>query len=73
MLATRGAGDYIGEIALIDHRPRTATVVATTPVKLEVIDSRAFNTLLKDEPEIAEKIEATAQDRLAELESSDSH
>jgi CRP-like cAMP-binding protein len=73
VLATRGAGDYIGEIALIDHRPRTATVVATTPVSLEIIDARAFNTLLDDEPEIAEKIQATAKERLAALEGSDSH
>jgi CRP/FNR family transcriptional regulator, cyclic AMP receptor protein len=71
VLATQGAGDYIGEIALIDHRPRTATVVATTPVSLEVIDTRAFNTLLDDEPEIAEKIQATAKERLAELEASE--
>jgi CRP/FNR family transcriptional regulator, cyclic AMP receptor protein len=71
VLATRGAGDYIGEIALIDHRPRTATVVAKTPVTLEVIDTRAFNTLLGDEPEIAEKIQATAKERLAELEAAE--
>jgi CRP-like cAMP-binding protein len=73
VLATRGAGDYIGEISLIEHRPRTATVVATTPVSIEVIDTRAFNTMLDDEPEIAEKIQATAKERLAELEGSDSH
>jgi CRP-like cAMP-binding protein len=71
VLATRGAGDYIGEISLIDHRPRTATVVAKTPVTLEVIDTRAFNTLLGDEPEIAEKIQATAKERLAELEAAE--
>ena len=71
VLATRGAGDYIGEIALIDHRPRTATVVATTPVTIEVIDARAFHTLLSDEPEIADKIQATSKERLAELEGSE--
>jgi len=68
VIATRGAGDYIGEIALIEHTPRTATVVATTPVVLEIIGQREFATLLEDEPEIGEKIKATAAERLAALE-----
>jgi CRP/FNR family cyclic AMP-dependent transcriptional regulator len=68
VVATRGPGDYIGEIALIDHRPRTATVVAKTPVVIDVIDLRGFNSMLSDEPEIAEAIKTTAKQRLAELE-----
>jgi len=71
VVATRTAGDYIGEIALIEHQPRTATVVATTPVVLEVIGQREFATLLTDEPEIGDHIRATADQRLAELDSSD--
>lgn len=71
VIATRGAGSYIGEIALIEHQPRTATVVATTPVVLEVIGQREFATLLRDEPEIGEQIKATAEERLADLDSSD--
>jgi CRP/FNR family cyclic AMP-dependent transcriptional regulator len=71
VIATRGAGDYIGEIALIEHQPRTATVVATTPVVLDVIGQREFNTLMHDEPEIAEKVKATAAERIAKNESPD--
>jgi CRP-like cAMP-binding protein len=68
VIATRGPGDYIGEIALIDNRPRTATVVAKTPVVLEVIGRREFKTLLHDVPEINEHVLATMAQRLAEHE-----
>jgi len=70
VVTKRGAGEFIGEIALMEHRPRTATVVATTPVALEVIDARSFRGLLDEEPEIAEKIRAASKERLAQLESS---
>jgi CRP/FNR family transcriptional regulator, cyclic AMP receptor protein len=68
VVTTCGAGNYVGEIALIDHRPRTATVVATSPAVLDVIGQREFAELLADEPEIAEKIRATAARRLEDDE-----
>ncbi|HYV60822.1 MAG TPA: cyclic nucleotide-binding domain-containing protein [Acidimicrobiia bacterium] len=64
VIARCGAGDYVGEIALIDHRPRTASVVATSPAVLDVIGQREFAELLAEEPEIAERIRATAAQRL---------
>jgi CRP-like cAMP-binding protein len=66
VVATCGAGDYVGEIALIEKRPRTATVVATSAAVLDVIGQREFSELLKEEPEIAERIRATAAQRLAD-------
>jgi CRP-like cAMP-binding protein len=71
VIATRGAGSYIGEIALLEHRPRTATVVATTPAVLEIIGQREFATLLEDEPEIGAAIKATSAERLAELDANE--
>lgn len=68
VVATRGAGDYIGEIALLDNRPRTATVVAKTPVVIEVIGRREFMTLVHDVPEISEHVMATMAQRLADDE-----
>src|SRR5260221_8216129 len=56
VIATRGPGTYVGEIALLDHRPRTATVVATTPVSIEVIGQREFAGLLSEVPEISQKL-----------------
>ena len=68
VIATRGPGSYIGEIALIDHRPRTATVVTTTPVSIEVISQREFAELLADVPELSQQILATVAARLADLD-----
>ncbi|HMF04283.1 MAG TPA: cyclic nucleotide-binding domain-containing protein [Acidimicrobiia bacterium] len=68
VVATCGAGDYFGEISLVEHRPRTATVVATSPAVLDVIGQREFEELLADEPEIAEQIRATAAQRLEDDE-----
>jgi len=68
IVATRGPGSYVGEIALLDNRPRTATVVAKTPVVIEVIGRREFRTLLADAPELQQEIMNTMAQRLAELE-----
>ncbi len=68
VVATRGPGSYVGEIALLDNRPRTATVIAKTPVVIEVIGRREFRTLLADAPELQAEIMNTMAQRLAELE-----
>jgi CRP/FNR family cyclic AMP-dependent transcriptional regulator len=71
VIATRGPGDYVGEIALMDHRPRTATVVAKTPVVIEVIGQREFRTLLAEAPGLSSDIMSTMAQRLAELDQSE--
>jgi len=68
VIATRRPGDYVGEIALLDKRPRTATVVATTPVSVEVLSRREFVSLLAEVPELSEQIMATMARRLADIE-----
>jgi cAMP-dependent protein kinase regulator len=67
-VAARGPGDYVGEIALVADRPRTATVVAKTPVSVAVIGRREFRALLDQVPALAEQIGSVARTRLAELE-----
>jgi CRP-like cAMP-binding protein len=54
-IATVGPGEIIGEMALLDRRPRTATVTALEPIRALVLDQRSFNTLLA-EPAIARKL-----------------
>jgi CRP/FNR family transcriptional regulator, cyclic AMP receptor protein len=51
---------------LLDKRPRTATVVATTPVSVEVLSRREFMSLLVEAPELSEQILATMAQRLAD-------
>jgi CRP/FNR family transcriptional regulator, cyclic AMP receptor protein len=68
LIATRGPGEFVGEIALVEDRPRTATVVAKTPVVIAVIGRREFNGLLQKVPDVAEAVRVTAEQRLRELE-----
>ena len=62
-IATLGAGDFFGEIALIRGGPRTASVVASTDVHALVIEGHAFRRLLEDAPDIREKVERALADR----------
>ena len=71
LLTTKGAGEFFGEIALLDNRPRTATVVAKTPVTIEVLNRAEFGSLLAEFPDLAAQIMATMAQRLEELEADD--
>lgn len=59
-----GAGDFIGEIALISDVPRTATVTSTSPVRLLVVTDRAFRGLIEEVPSIATKVLQSLGERL---------
>jgi len=59
-----GAGDFFGEISLVTRRPRTATVVATTPIRALVITDRSFRSLLEHQPEIQGKVMSALAARL---------
>lgn len=50
-LATRGPGEIIGEMALIDDQPRSATILAKTKVDAEVITRSDLKTMLSHSPE----------------------
>jgi len=58
-------GDFLGEIALVLDTPRSATVTATSPVRLLVIERRAFKQLLREVPAIQTKVLEALAARLA--------
>jgi CRP-like cAMP-binding protein len=61
-VAVRMPGDFVGEIALVDHGPRTATVTAAQPTRVLVVGHRAFNTLMDEFPGVRlEVLRALAQ------------
>ena len=55
-VATIGAGDFFGEIALLEHVTRTATVTAATPLRFFVVSDRAFKAVLDTDPTIERKV-----------------
>jgi CRP/FNR family cyclic AMP-dependent transcriptional regulator len=63
-VATNGPGSMIGEMALIEHRPRNATVVAETPMRLLAFDTSAFKTLLEEMPKAHDRVMEILASRL---------
>ena len=62
-VARFGPGDFFGEMALLEHGPRHATVVTDGPAELLVLDSREFSRLLDTSPSIARKLLAELAQR----------
>jgi CRP/FNR family transcriptional regulator, cyclic AMP receptor protein len=58
-----GPGDFFGEIALIEDVPRTATVVAATPLRFFVLTRQAFNGVVDHYPEVEAKVRAAIAKR----------
>jgi CRP/FNR family cyclic AMP-dependent transcriptional regulator len=61
---TLGAGDFLGEIALVTGAPRTATVTTTSPSRMLVVTARDFRSLLRHMPSLQLKVLEALASRL---------
>ena len=55
-LKVDGPVEFFGEISLVEHAPRLATVTATTPMRFFVLADREFHSLLDENPRIERKV-----------------
>jgi len=68
-VGTIGPGGFFGEMALIDGGERVATVTATSPMQLLVLDRHDFNEMLElAMPQIAPKLLAVVGARMRAIE-----
>ena len=67
-ITSLGAGTVVGELSLLDHGPRTATVVCETDCTLYVIDQRHFRGVIEQSPSIAMKLLATLASNIRALD-----
>lgn len=65
-VATRGAGDHVGEMAVLTREPRIATVIARGEVRALGLRQPQFEAMLRERPEIALAVIATLRRRLQE-------
>lgn len=55
-LAMLGAGDFFGEMALLNNKPRSATATIEEDARLLVIDTQTFDTMINANAEIAARL-----------------
>jgi CRP-like cAMP-binding protein len=66
-IASFGPGDFFGEMALLGHGRRSASVTTTSPVRVLVLFGDDFRYLQATFPGVAAEIEAGMQTRLEQL------
>jgi CRP-like cAMP-binding protein len=68
ILASMGPGEFLGEMSILNNRPRSATATCAEPSKLLVIDAKTFEAMIRGNAEIAVRLIKKLADRLAEAD-----
>jgi CRP/FNR family transcriptional regulator, cyclic AMP receptor protein len=71
--AKLGPGECFGEMALLHSAPRTATVTAESDMRLFVLGSREFSSLIERVPVVGRRVLAALAERLREAERAQPH
>ena len=63
-IARLGPGDVIGEMAIVNHKLRSASVVSLTPLEVVHFTKESLEELLEDVPAFGDALRGTTADRL---------
>lgn len=66
ILASLGPGEFLGEMSILNNKPRSATATCAEASKLLVIDAKTFEAMIRGNAEIAIRMIKKLADRLAE-------
>jgi len=68
VLTTLGQGQFLGEMSILNHAPRSATATCVEDSKLLVVDARTFEAMIRGNTEVALRMIRTLAARLAEAD-----
>ena len=68
ILATLGAGEFFGEMSILNNKPRSAGATVAEDAKLLVIDPKTFEAMIRGNVEIAVRLIKKLSDRLQEAD-----
>jgi HEAT repeat protein len=67
LLAQRGPGDFVGEMAVIESAPRLATLRTQSDVRVLAIDGETFKAILRERPDVSFAVLRNISRRLREM------
>ncbi len=67
VLAQRGPGDFVGEMAIIESAPRSATLLTQSDVRVLALEGESFKGILRERPEVSLAVLRSVSRRLREM------